>query len=242
MSFRELVYPHRENRLAFVTAVKFVLMGNSFCWKRIEHLSDRQKKYRARAVREPGQSFEDYIKGRYLPKAADRRRVLAILSAWGEKDDRYVDFQALRSIHITPGWTMPALEQRVAENAVKHIRKELEALDHFFGKALPEHTTFDSYFTGLLAWDFDHCFGVVRAIVSATIRQEHDQDGPLWIGDFKIRDAFSNLNMVFARELDPQCLKASGELLLLPAKRWIQNHSDLPVYRVYGLGKAGEKK
>jgi hypothetical protein len=162
MSFKDEIYPHRTNRIKFVGTL-------------IDHVDRDWKK-----MTTVGHSYvlPGFVKrNNKAPVNIDRQRVKALLHAWARKvPDRYLDLASVRSFAYRKFRNQDALLVVMKKNAslggaVRFIRNELESSGTgqrcstvFFGPKLFANWSYDTYYSYLLNWDDNYCYGLIRAL------------------------------------------------------------------------------
>lgn len=171
VSYQDEVYPHRNNRQAYVDALLRCLSQGA--WSEVIAVGSA-----ARAT-QPGAS--PYRKN--TPSVLERRRVRAMLDAWnGHLDDSYLDQQRLQSVdrsYRAPGRPPGVFDDRGRRAAIQRalnqisrpaayggavmaMSTELETYQPLQNDRSNQHTSFDQIYSQLLRWDEQNCYGVYQ--------------------------------------------------------------------------------
>ena len=169
MSFKDEIYPNRNNRMKFVSGL---IQGVDTKWKKVTTV---------------GQSYilPGFIhRKNIVPVYFDRQRIKALLNAWLRRiSDRYLDLSAVEKFAFRRFTDQNTLFNTMKRNAtqggaVKFIRDEIELSGKgqrgsivFFGPDLFENWSYDSYYSYLLDWGDKHCFGLIRKLQMQTFKE-----------------------------------------------------------------------
>jgi hypothetical protein len=153
MSFDTDIYPLRTDRSRFTEAL----------------LSKYRSEWR-NVVRTQGASFVQG--GPRQPTDQDKKRMEGLLRAWrGQITDQYLDRQDVlnrRGAFQSVEAALEAISRDAPHGAVRYLRDEIERnrVPYFFGNQLSPVWGYDQYFSALLTWEYDHCFGLLSDIMA----------------------------------------------------------------------------
>ncbi|MEW8692862.1 MAG: hypothetical protein AB2535_17620 [Candidatus Thiodiazotropha endolucinida] len=172
-SFAQDIYPHRHNRSSLTQSLLSKVDTN---WTRVVPVGH--------ASSPPGDVLRCVINGsriqcNYTPTFLDKRRIRALLKAWGRTiSDRYLDLNRINNLdsrrHDSEQAAFDLLRQNAPRGAVMFIMNSISQSrqPYFIGQNLWEGWGYNEYFSALLNWDDRHCYGLIN-----TLRREQGRYG-----------------------------------------------------------------